>query len=66
MAPHLTGAELDLVRKWYAQSKVPTKVHARLVTHREKRGTPAPHLTNFRKVLKGDTYRPSSVPVASQ
>jgi hypothetical protein len=58
MAPHLKPDELDFVHELYAkkQKKV-LDVYEKLKQRRARRGVAMPHLTAFRKALKGETFK---------
>ena len=59
MAPHLTPAELDFIQEKERLGKDVLDMYAALKSRREKKGIAVPHITNFRKVLKGKTYKRS-------
>ena len=58
MAPHLKPDELDFVHELYAkkQKKI-LDVYEKLKQRRARRGVAMPHLTAFRKALKGETFK---------
>ena len=58
-APHLTPAELDFIQEKERLGKDVLDMYAALKSRREKKGIAVPHITNFRKVLKGKTYKRS-------
>ena len=57
MAPHLTPAELDFIQEKERLGKDVLDIYAVLKSRRQKKGIAAPHITNFRKLLKGKTYK---------
>ena len=57
MAPHLTPAELDFIQEKERLGKDALDIYAVLKSRRQKKGIAAPHITNFRKLLKGKTYK---------
>ena len=57
MAPHLAQEELDWIQKRRKLGLSPSALHKLFVKFREGKGITAPHITQFRKVLKGITYR---------
>ena len=59
MAPHLTPAELDFIQEKERDGKEVLDIYVALKGRREKKGIAVPHITNFRKLLKGKTYKRS-------
>ena len=57
MAPHLTPAELDFIQEKERLGKEVLDIYAVLKSRRQKKGIADPHITNFRKLLKGKTYK---------
>ena len=56
MAPHLSAAELDWITA-RLQMKTVMEMYEAFKAKRESRGIECMDITNFRKVLKGKTYR---------
>ena len=59
MAPHLTPAELDFIHAQDKKGQTPVSIHKMLFAKRPKKNLEAPHLTNVRRALKGNTYKRS-------
>lgn len=57
MAPHLTPAELDFIQEKERNDRGVLDIYVALKSRRDKKGIAAPHITNFRKFLKGKTYK---------
>ena len=57
MAPHLTGAELDLIHKETALGKAPSDIQERIGQRRRRSGKAAPNITNVRKAMRGKSHR---------
>ena len=57
IAPHLTPAELDFIQEKEGLGKDVSDIYAVFNSRREKTGIATPHITNFRKLLKGKTYK---------
>ena len=57
MAPHLTPSELDFIQEKERLGKDVLDIYVALKSRREKKCIAAPHITNFRKLMKGKTYK---------
>jgi len=57
MAPHLTPTELDPIHSLEAAGRDPAGIHQALSAQRARKKIVAPHITNARKALKGNTYK---------
>ena len=57
MAPHLTPAELDFIHSLETAGRDPAGIHQALSAQRARKKIAAPHITNVRKALKGNTYK---------
>ena len=57
MAPHLTPTELDSIHSLEAAGCDPAGIHQALSAQRARKKIAAPHITNVRKALKGNTYK---------
>ena len=55
MAPHLNDKELDYIAQ-HAKDKTPNEILEKITADRKKKGILAPHITNIRKAIKGQTY----------
>ena len=57
MAPHLAPTELGFIHSLETAGRDPAGVHQALSAQRARKKTAAPHITNARKALKGNTYK---------
>lgn len=57
MAPHLSPAELDFIYAQDQKGKTPGQIRELLATRRARQNIACPHLTNFRKAIKGLTFK---------
>ena len=61
VSPHLTGIELDFVRKLQGKALKPIEIHDRFKAKRGEQGVVAPLLRNFRKT-QGIRYKLRTLP----
>ena len=64
VSPHLTGIELDFVRKLQGKALKPIEIHDRFKAKRGEQGVVAPLLRNFRKT-QGIRYKLRTLPFSS-
>lgn len=57
MAPHLSGAELDLVTEAVAKGKSSESILADIASGRKKRGVDAPQIWAIRRAMSGATHK---------
>ena len=57
MAPHLSQQELDWIQRQRKPGEAVGDLHERFGKFRARKDLSAPHITQFRKILKGLTYR---------